>query len=306
MEAVAALGVRPGGLYIDGTLGGGGHAEAILSAGAPDAKVLGLDRDASALARAQGRLARFGDRLACVHGNFAAMGAVAESMGFGSVDGVVLDLGVSSFQLDEAQRGFSFRQDGPLDMRMDASQGVTAAEWLVGFGDDWRSLAKVISEYGEEPLAGRVARAIVARQAQRAFSSTLELAEAVSEAVGGKHSARHPATRTFLAIRVAINGEMQAVEQGIAAAMSLLVPGGRLAVISFHSLEDRAVKRSLAGHVGKWVSLPQGGEAREGRMPPARWVAKKPIVPSEEEVESNPRARSAKLRVVERVERIER
>ncbi|MCL1856094.1 MAG: 16S rRNA (cytosine(1402)-N(4))-methyltransferase RsmH [Kiritimatiellaeota bacterium] len=298
-ETVAALGVRAGGLYVDGTLGLGGHGEAILEA-APGARLLGIDRDASALALAGERLARFGDRVALAQANFADMASVAVSMGFGAVDGVVLDLGVSSFQLDEACRGFSFRQDGPLDMRMDASQGATAAEWIASFGNDWKALATVIGQYGEEPQAGRVARAILARQAKAAFGSTLALAETVSEAVGGKHSARHPATRTFQAIRMAVNGELQAVEAGLAAAMAMLVPGGRLAVITFHSVEDRLVKRTLAAHVGKWVSLQQGGERWEGRLPWARWVSRTPTVPGEAEVAANPRSRTAKLRVVER------
>ena len=301
-ETIAALAVRPGGRYVDGTLGGGGHAEALLVA-TPGARVLGIDRDAAALHRAQERLAAFGDRLIAVHGNFADMAALAPGHGFGEADGVVLDLGVSSFQLDDAERGFSFQKDGPLDMRMDASRGETAAALLRRYGEDWRGLAKLISEFGEEPQAGKVARAIVEAGRRKPIETTLELAAVVETALGGRRGAsRHPATRTFQALRMAVNSELESVSRGLEAGLELLKEGGRMAVITFHSLEDRLVKQTFAEHAGRRVSLQAGGERWEGRNPAVRLLRRKPQTPCEEEIKGNPRARSAKLRVAERTE----
>lgn len=303
-ETLAALAVRPGGRYLDGTLGGGGHAEAILRAAAPDGRLLGIDRDASALGRARDRLACFGDRAVAVHANFADLARVAAAQGFGELDGIVLDLGVSSFQLDEAHRGFSFQQDGPLDMRMDPSRGETAAGLLERFGDDWKGLADLLRTLGEEPQAGRVAKAIVAAGREAPLRTTGRLAEVVERALGGRRgSPRHPATRTFQALRMAVNGELDAIAAGLEAGLGLLKVGGRMAVLTFHSLEDRLVKQAFVAHAGRWEALPEGGQRWCGADPTVVLRPRKAIVPGEGEVADNPRARSAKLRVAERAER---
>ena len=301
-EAVEGLAPRPGKRYIDGTLGGGGHSEALLRETAPDGRVLGIDRDPEALRRASARLAPFGDRFQAVHANFADMAETARAAGFDSVDGVLLDLGVSSFQLDEADRGFSFQQDGPLDMRMDPTRGETAAELLARLAADPPALARILRDYGEEPRAARIANALARDAAKTPFTTTRQLADAVEKAVGGRRgSARHPATRTFQALRIAVNAELRSTEAGVEAGLALLAVGGRIAVITFHSLEDRLVKRIFAEHVGREESLQQGGSRRLWRPPAARHVTRRPAVPGEREIAVNPRARSAKLRIVERI-----
>lgn len=303
-ETLAWLAVRPGGRYIDGTLGGGGHAEAILRAGGPGTRLLGLDRDDAALGRARERLAPFGEQVVAVHANFADMARVAAAHGFEAVDGVVLDLGVSSFQLDEAHRGFSFQQDGPLDMRMDTSRGETAGELLARHGDDWRGLAELLRTWGEEPQATRVAKAIVDAGQRSPLRTTAQLAEVVERAVGGRRgSPRHPATRTFQALRMAVNGETGFIARGVEAALGLLEIGGRMAVLTFHSIEDRLVKQAFVAHAGRWESLQQGGERWVGSEPAVSLLTRKPVTPGEAETGENPRSRSAKLRVVERVPR---
>lgn len=301
-ETIDGLQPRPGGRYIDGTLGGGGHTEEILRRTAPDGRVLGIDRDPAALSRARARLASFGDRLSIAHANFADMAAAARDAGFGAVDGVLLDLGVSSFQLDEADRGFSFLQDGPLDMRMDPTRGETAAELLARLAPDPAALATLLRDYGEEPQAGRIARALSEAAARAPITTTRALADIVEKAVGGRRgAARHPATRTFQALRIAVNAELASAEAGVEAGLALLAPGGRMAVLTFHSLEDRLVKHLFADHAGRWESLQQGGRRRIGRDPAVRRVTRHPLRPSAEELSANPRSRSAKLRVVERI-----
>ncbi|MBQ9725983.1 MAG: 16S rRNA (cytosine(1402)-N(4))-methyltransferase RsmH [Kiritimatiellae bacterium] len=301
-ETVEALAPRPGRRYVDGTLGGGGHAEAVLLACGPDGRLLGLDRDGDAVARCRGRLAPFGGRFEAVHSDFARIGEVARERGFAPADGVLLDLGVSSFQLDEPARGFSFRADGPLDMRMDRSRGRTAAELLDSFGGDWRALAAILRDFGEEPAAGRIARAILDEHARSRIDSTARLAAVVEKAAGGRRgAARHPATRTFQALRIAVNGELEQIETALEAALGLLAEDGRLAVITFHSLEDRIVKRAFAAHEGRDVALQQGGSRWEGRLPAVRRLHRRPLVPSPAECAANPRARSAKLRAVRRL-----
>lgn len=303
-ETIAAISPRTGGRYIDGTLGGGGHAEAVLRAGAPGARLLGLDRDEDAIARCKERLAPFGDRFTAVHTPFSGMAEAAAANGFDAVDGILLDLGVSSFQIDEADRGFSFRADGPLDMRMDRSRGMTAAELLASFGEDWRALAELIRCNGEEPDAGRIARAIIAEQIREPVSGTARLAEIIEKAVGGRRGrARHPATRTFQALRIAVNRELDEVSSALETGISLLAEGGVFAVITFHSLEDRIVKRAFAAHEGREVSLQQGGSRWEGALPRVRRLHRHAISPSETECAENPRARSAKLRAVKRITR---
>lgn len=297
-EVLEGLAVRPGGKYVDATLGGGGHTRAILEQSAPDGQVLGLDQDPDALERTRERLKEYGDRFQAKRGNFEDIERlIREEEGF-VPDGILMDLGVSSDHFDRPERGFSFRAAGPLDMRMDPDQGLSAAEWLDGV--DENELVNALRVFGEERQARRIARAILeARQAGR-LNTTTELADVVERAVGGRRGAkRHPATRTFQALRMAINRELDVLETGLAGGLALLEPGGRFAVITFHSLEDRMVKQTFRRHEGHEASLPQGGSEWRGDLPRVQRITRKPRVASEEEVGRNPRARSAKLRVIE-------
>jgi 16S rRNA (cytosine1402-N4)-methyltransferase len=299
-EAVEALNPKPGGLYFDGTLGGGGHAEALLERSGPDGRLIGMDLDVQAVERSRERLARFGERFEAVHANFADMDRVARERGIEHVDGVLLDLGVSSDQLDVGARGFGFAVEGPLDMRMDTTRGRTAADLLRDL--DVEELRRILREYGEEPRAGSIARAIVRSRDRAPLVSTRQLADLIAS-ISPRRGAIHPATRSFMGLRIAVNGELGSLPRGLAAGLDLLAVGGRLAVMAFHSLEDRIVKRFIVAHAGRQESLPQGGVAWRGERPPVRAVTPKPIVPSQQEVAANPRSRSAKLRVAERVER---
>jgi 16S rRNA (cytosine1402-N4)-methyltransferase len=280
MPVTQAIEPREGGLYVDATLGGGGHAEAILET--PGTRVIGLDRDAGALALAGARLAPFGDRVRLLHGRFGAVEEHLAKVGVTQVDGLVADVGLSSVQLDDPARGLSFRTEGPIDMRMDRSAGETALDLIDRLDDD--DLADVIYRYGEERRSRRVARCIKQARAAGDLSTTLDLRRAVVRAVGpARHGGVDPATRTFQALRIAVNGELDELEQLLAAAPRVIAPGGVLAVISFHSLEDRLVKRALRDRA-VW-----------------RPLTKKPIVPSDEEMAENPRSRSAKLRTAQRL-----
>ena len=261
--------------------------------------MLGLDRDGEALERAGRRLERFGNRVERAKANFAEMGRVARERGWGAFRGVLLDLGVSSMQLDEKERGFSFMADAPLDMRLDRDGGLTAAEWLEVTGEE--EMARAFREYGEEKASHAVARAVgEARRAGKCPRTTVELAELVSRVKGGRRGRIHPATQVFQAVRIAVNGELDALRAGLDAALGLLEEGGRLAVISFHSLEDRIVKEFMAAHEGRMEALMAGGERWCGVEPRGRRVTHKPVVAGEEETSRNPRARSAKLRVFEK------
>ena len=283
-EIVALLRPDRGGVYVDCTVGLGGHSRALLEAGA--SRVVGLDRDLDALAAAQESLEQWADRVELVHADYRDLPRVLDARGIEQVAGALADLGVSSMQLDAANRGFSFRRDEPLDMRMDRSQGPTAAQLLRDV--DEHALADVIFQYGEERFSRRIARAIVAARAEAAVQTTGQLAQIVRRAVPRKGYQRiDPATRTFQALRIWVNRELEGLDAFLAAAAERLLTGARLAVISFHSLEDRIVK-----HVFR--ALERGGAA-------LRIVTKRPLVPSEAEVEANPRARSAKLRAIERV-----
>ncbi len=276
---------RPGGFYIDGTLGAGGHAAGLLERSAPDGRLLGLDRDPVALAQARTRLAEFGDRAQVVQASYLRL---AEFAAPASADGIVLDLGLSSLQLDDPARGFSFQGAGALDMRFGPDTELTAAEIVNEWPVD--ELADVLFDYGEERHSRRIARAIVAA---RPVLGTQALAEVVSRALGGRREKIHPATRTFQALRIAVNGELEAVAAVLPLAAGLLRPGGRLAVIAFHSLEDRLVKRYF-----RELSQPVE-DASSG--PAWRLLTRKPIEATPDETAANPRARSAKLRVVERL-----
>ena len=294
-EVLTALAPRVGGSYIDGTLGGGGHALTLLQQAQPGGRLLGIDADPAALAAAGEILAGAGlpaPSYTLTHGNFAQIGALAAAAGFEAIDGLLLDLGVSSHQLDTAERGFSFSHDGPLDMRLDPTGGETAADLVASLEE--RELADLIFRYGEERLSRRIARRIVERRAQQPFTRTADLAATVARAVGRSNERIHPATRSFQALRIAVNGELASLELALPQAVELLAPGGRLAVISFHSLEDRIVKQFFRDESG------YGGSMNE-RIPRLQIISKKPIEASDEETRNNPRSRSAKLRVAERV-----
>jgi len=297
-EAVEALAVVPGGSYIDGTLGGAGHAYEILKRAGPAGRLLGIDRDVEALGRSAARLAVLSGEKVLVHGAHGEVRHLAEMNGFAAVDGMLLDLGVSSDQLDTPERGFSFRLDGPLEMRMDPARGESAADLLARL--DVQSLADVFRRLGEEPQARRIAQAVVRAREQAPIVTTGRLAEVVSAALGGKKGPRHPATRVFQALRMAVNHELEDLEQALEDGLRLLKPGGRMAVITFESLTDRLVKQHFAAHAGRWVSLQQGGERWEGELPAVTKVTRHPLEAGPDEVAANPRARSAKLRVVQR------
>lgn len=303
LEAVIReMAPRPGGRYLDGTFGGGGHTRAILEAAAPDGRVLALDADPAAIARARGlqREHGIGERLAPVRANFADLAEVAWESGFAPVDGVLLDLGLSSFQLDEPERGFAFRREGPLDMRFDPERGIPAAELVNSLPE--RELADLIWRYGEEPGSRRIARAIVREREQAPLDSTGRLAEVVSKALGGRRGREtHPATRTFQALRMATNDELAALEAALAGAIEVLAPGGRLAVIAFHSLEDRLVKRFIERESASCVCPPEAPVCTCDHQPRLRKVTRRAVRPEAEETERNPRARSAVLRVAERL-----
>ncbi len=297
-EVLAWLNPRSGGTYVDATVGAGGHAEAILARIAPTGRVIGIDRDADALAVAGQRLAHYAAAVTLRHANFTAIRTVVADAGLGAVDGIVMDLGASSLQLEAAERGFSFTRPGPLDMRMDRTQSLRAADLVNELPED--DLADVIWKYGEERWSRRIARTIVRR---RPFATTDGLASAVSEAIPRRAWPRgiHPATRTFQALRIATNRELEALEQALPDAVGTLRGGGRLCVITFHSLEDRIVKH-LYLRLSRGCNCPPGSPTCTcGGRRLIRILTRKPITASVAEVVANPRARSAKLRVAERL-----
>ncbi len=281
-ETLELLAVKPGGLWVDGTVGLGGHAEAVLRASAPDGRLLGLDRDGETLERAKKRLAAFGGRARLEPGDHRE---IPQRLGEERADGILLDLGISSAQLDDPERGFSFQAEGPLDMRMDRSRGETAADLVNRMRE--RDLADLIYAYGEEPASRRIARAIVEARARQPIATTTELADVVRRAAGrSRRPGLHPATRTFQALRIRVNGELDGLGEALERAASCLRPGGRLVVIAFHSLEDRAAKEAFRAL------------AARGFRP----LTRKPVRPGEAEVRVNPRARSARLRALVREE----
>jgi 16S rRNA (cytosine1402-N4)-methyltransferase len=290
-EVIAGLAPRAGGRYVDATLGGGGHALATLAASSPDGRLLGIDADPAALTAAGARLAIYGERATLAHGNFRDLAALAREHGFAQVDGILLDLGVSSHQLDTPERGFSFTADAPLDMRLDPTQGETAADLVNATPED--QLADLIYRYGEERGSRRIARFIAEARRRQPIATTAELADLVARALGGRHGKIHPATRTFQALRIAVNRELESLEAALPQAVELLAPGGRLAVIAFHSLEDRIVKLFFRAESGYG-----GDNAGAERL---QIITKKPIEASDQEARTNPRSRSAKLRVAEKL-----
>jgi 16S rRNA (cytosine1402-N4)-methyltransferase len=289
------LGIRPGGLYLDGTVGMGGHADGVLEASSPDGRLLAMDRDPEALRLAAERLASHGDRVTLVHASFGEMGEVAPRLGFTQLDGILLDLGISSRQLGDPERGFSFQLDGPLDMRLDPTDDVTAAMLVNELSQE--ELADIIYRYGEERESRRIARALVAA---RPIQSTRELASVVSRVVRSRSGGIHPATRTFQALRIAVNKELEAVATALPQAVALLRPEGRLAVIAFHSLEDRIVKQFFQRESRDCICPPEIPVCVCEHQATLDVVTRKPIRPTAAEAEANPRSRSARLRVAEK------
>lgn len=301
-EVIAALQPRPGGRYLDGTFGGGGHTAATLAASAPDGVVLAIDADPAAIARAQELAARpdVGTRLIAVHGNFVDLARIAADRGIDAVDGVLLDLGLSSFQLDDPSRGFAFRFDGPLDMRFDPTTGTPASELVNALPAD--ELASLIWRFGDEQKSRRISAAIERERSREPIETTGRLAAIVERAVGGRRgSDTHPATRTFQALRIAVNDELGILDRALADAVGLLRPGGRLAVIAFHSLEDRIVKQFMKLESSSCICPPEQPVCTCAHQPRLRMLGKA-MRAGPEEVRRNPRARSAVLRVVERLD----
>jgi len=300
-EVAACLLPKSGGVYVDGTIGGAGHARAILDASAPDGLLIGLDRDREALGAAAAALASYGGRVRLVHANFARLPEVLRTEGMAEIDGMLLDLGVSSHQLDKGERGFSFQQDAPLDMRMDSSAGTCAADLVNSLSES--ELASVIWRFGEERWSRRIAATIVAARKAAPILTTRQLADLVAGAIPrARWEARiHPATRTFQAIRMAVNEELESLETVLPAAVAALRSGGRLVVISFHSLEDRLVK-TVFNDLSRGCVCPKSAPLCVcGRTPVVRKITGKPLIAGPEEVAANPRSRSAKLRAVEKI-----
>jgi 16S rRNA (cytosine1402-N4)-methyltransferase len=302
-EVLEMLAAAPGSLHIDATLGGGGHTERILEATNPDGRLLGLDADGAAVARVEARLRpRFGDRLVVRQANFRELATVAPAAGFGLVDGCLFDLGLSSYQLADRDRGFGFRAGGPLDMRFDTARGVPASELLASL--DAAELTALFRRYGEEPKAPRIARAIVDARRVAPIATAEELAALIEKVAPPNPRLRrrtHPATRVFQALRIAVNEELDALEAGLAAALDLLRPGGRLVVLSYHSLEDRIVKRFFQAERRGCVCPPEVPVCVCGRNPRLRLVTRPSLTPTAAEIAANPRARSARLRAAERL-----
>jgi len=300
-EVIRYLDCRPGGVYLDGTLGGGGHGEAILKASKPDGVLIGVDRDEAAIEQAKRVLRDYKDRVMFIRADFGGIKEVLMGAGFSEIDGMLLDLGVSSHQLDEAGRGFSFRLDAPLDMRMDRRDKVTAHHIVNTLGVD--ELASIIRRYGEERFAMRIARAIVRARAIKPIETTGELSELISGAIPRRfHGTRiHPATRTFQAIRIAVNSELTALSKGLAEGMDLLKRGGRMVVISYHSLEDRIVKRVFREGASPCECPPDFPRCVCGKRPVLKILTGRVVKAGALEVQENPRARSAKLRAVQKI-----
>jgi 16S rRNA (cytosine1402-N4)-methyltransferase len=295
-EVLEALDVRSGEVYLDATVGGGGHGVAILQASAPDGRLLGLDRDPEAVRRAAKRLSAYGDRAAVVHASYVDLLSVSHAAGFAPLHGILFDLGFSSWQIEAPSRGFAFSLAGPLDMRFDPGARVTAADLINDLPED--ELAGLLYRYGEEPRGRQIARAIVEA---RPIYTTVELAEVISRAVGGRRGALHPATLTFQALRIAVNQELESIERALPDAIEALASSGRLAVITFHSLEDRIVKRFLQQESRDCICPSDYPMCQCEHVRTVRLVTRKPMVPSKAEIAANPRSRSAKLRVAEKL-----
>jgi 16S rRNA (cytosine1402-N4)-methyltransferase len=298
-EVVERLAPAPGKLIVDGTLGGGGHAAALLAEGA---QVIGLDHDPAALEFAGRKLAEFGERFRAVRSSFAKAGEALNAIGVNKIDGALLDLGVSSHQLDAPERGFSFMHEGPLDMRMDPSSPISAADLVNTMSGE--QLERIFRTFGEEPAARKIAARLTRERLVRPFTTTKELADAV-ESVVPRHGRAHPATRIFQALRIAVNRELDALAEGLQQFTDRLAPGGRFAVITFHSLEDRIVKTYFKERTAEFVDRPEWPAPRPNPLHLFRAITRKPVVATEAEQRANPRSRSAKLRVVERIPHVQ-
>ena len=294
-EVVELLAPKPGSLVVDGTCGGGGHTEALLRAGAD---VLALDQDPDAVQHVSEQLARFGRRVAVLQANFRHANRVLDELGIQTIGGALLDLGVSSWQLENAKRGFSLMRNGPLDMRMDPRNQLTAATVVNEYSAE--QLTQLFRELGEEPAARRIASLIVKMRKTTPFRETLPLARAIEKVVG-RHGRRHPATQVFQALRMEVNDELGALEEGLRVLTARLESGGRIAVIAFHSLEDRIVKNVFRDRSREWLDRPEWPEPRRNPDYDLKVITSKPVEPSEEEQRANPRSRSAKLRVAEKI-----
>ncbi|HHY82695.1 MAG TPA: 16S rRNA (cytosine(1402)-N(4))-methyltransferase RsmH [Clostridiales bacterium] len=299
-ETLEYLNPMPGGIYVDGTLGGGGHALEVLKRIAPSGKLIGIDRDLQAIEAAAGKLKEFRDSFTPVHGNYADIKEILSDLNIQEVDGVLLDLGVSSYQLDTPERGFSYHEDVRLDMRMDTTQEFSAYELVNEFSLD--ELARIIREYGEERWARRIAEFIIKN---RPIHTTGQLAEVIKMAIpaSARRDGPHPARRTFQAIRIAVNQELSLLEDAVRSAAEVLKPGGRLCVITFHSLEDRIVKNTFKSLMNPCTCPPGAPVCICGKQPVAEILTRKPVIPGREELEINPRSRSAKLRVCQKLQR---
>jgi len=295
-EVLDTLNPIPGGLYVDGTVGAGGHARGILKAISPEGKLLGLDRDPAALEIAESRLAEFGNQVVLIHSSYSRLKLHLNNLNWKTVDGILLDLGLSSMQLDNPERGFSFRKAGPLDMRFDPSQPLSAADLINESSKD--DLADLIFRYGEERYSRKIADAIIAN---RPLEDTQELADIIESAIRNTKSRIHPATRTFQALRIAVNQELKALEAFLPTALDALNPGGRLAVIAFHSLEDRIVKQFFRKESKDCICPPEIPQCACGHKKQLREINRRPIRPEDKEILENPRSRSAKLRVAEKI-----
>lgn len=298
-EAVELLNCKSSGIYIDCTVGAGGHAERILELTSPDGKVVGIDQDEEILKIAEGRLKRFGERVRLMHGNFSDIKGIMKDE---KADGILFDLGVSSYQLEDKERGFSFMSDAPLDMRMDKKAETTAADIINSSSE--RELSDIIFKYGEERFAKRIASFIVREREKKAITTTLQLSNIITKAIPARFRPRdiHPATRTFQALRIAVNHELEILERSLLDAVDILKPKGRMCVISFHSLEDRIAKRTFQRLEKGCICPSKIPICQCGIKPSVRIITKKPVIPAEEEINANPRSRSAKLRTAEKLQ----
>lgn len=299
-ETVDSLNIRPDGIYVDGTLGGGGHASLVCSRLGENGRLIGIDQDADAIAAATERLKPYGGRVTIVRNNYENIDTVLAELGIPGVDGIYLDLGVSSYQLDTAERGFTYREDAPLDMRMDQRNAETAADIVNGYSE--MELYRIIRDYGEDRFAKNIAKHIVGARQEKPLETTGELIEVIKAAIPAKVRATggHPAKRTFQAIRIELNKELEVLEHSIDKMIGLLNPGGRLSIITFHSLEDRIVKNKFKENENPCVCPPDFPVCMCGRKSRGRVVTRKPIVPTGQEIEENKRSKSSKLRVFEK------
>ncbi|MEK6726092.1 MAG: 16S rRNA (cytosine(1402)-N(4))-methyltransferase RsmH [Deltaproteobacteria bacterium] len=300
-EALEFLEPESGGIYVDGTLGMGGHTSEILKRSYPDGRVIGIDRDTEALKIASVRLQEFGDRVSLMHGNFSEMGRIAHELGIKEVDGILLDVGVSSLQIDTDIRGFSFLRDAPLDMRMDTTCGITAGDIVNNYSP--KELQELLWKFGEESYARRIVREIIKAREISRIATTRELARIVERSIPRRDWPReiHPATKTFQALRIAVNDELGSLERGLDAGMTILKSGGRFCVVSFHSLEDRIVKNRFRDWEKPCICPPSLPVCNCGKVKTARVLTKKAVKASDDEITANPRARSARLRVAEKI-----